>query len=84
MPLTPSEAHRLRSLFCFTIVLKPYIKETPLIPPALFSSPIAYSHSLPTLYEVDSEGEAAAIMEPVSSTVIPEEELPEFKVGGDN
>ena len=39
------------------------------------------SHGLPTLYHVGDEKEAEAIMVPVASTVIPLDDLPEFKVG---
>ena len=35
----------------------------------------------PTIYHVGDDGEADAIMVPVSSTVIPLDDLPEFQVG---
>ena len=45
------------------------------------SMTFCHSHCLPTIYHVGDEGEAAALMVPVSSTVIPLEDLPEFQVG---
>lgn len=38
-------------------------------------------HCLPTIYHVGEEDNAVAVMVPVASTVIPLEDLPEFKVG---
>ena len=40
-----------------------------------------FSHALPTIYHVGDEGNATAVMVPVSSTVIPLDDLPELTVG---
>ena len=39
------------------------------------------SSGMPTIYHVGDDGEAAAVMVPVSSTAIPIEDLPVYEVG---
>ncbi len=46
----------------------------------LFAATTAVN-GLPTIYRVGEEDVAAPVMHPVSSTVIPLEDLPEFSVG---
>ena len=47
----------------------------------LTTSAFSFSSGLPTIYHVGDDGDAAAVMVPISSTVIPLDDLPEYKVG---